>query len=57
MTYKVLDTKIIFGSNITHLMEGVQIKIKEGWMPFGTPTPVSLTAADYGMMQIVAKEV
>lgn len=55
MTFKVLDTRIVWGSNFPELMYGVEDMKKEGWEPLGTPTPLVL-GDDYGMMHMVYRD-
>jgi len=55
MKYKILDTKIVWGSNFPAAMEAVQDVKKDGWKPIGTPTPLILDNI-YGMMHMVYKD-
>lgn len=57
MTFRVLDTKVAFGSDFPELMNGVEALRGDGWRPFGTPTPAVLTETEeYGMMQIIYRD-
>lgn len=55
MTFKVLDTRIVWGSNFPDLMYGVDAMKKDGWKPIGSPAPLYL-GEDYGMMHMVYRD-
>ena len=55
MNYKILDTKIVWGTTFPAVMEAVQDVKKDGWKPLGTPTPLVL-GESYGMMHMVYKD-
>lgn len=57
MTFKILDTKIIWGPTFPELMDGVMAVEKDGWKALGTPAPLVLHNDDgYGMMHMVYRD-
>jgi hypothetical protein len=55
MSFKVLDTKIVWGSNFPDAMNGVVSMKKDGWKPLGSPTPLILEGV-YGMMHMIYRD-
>lgn len=55
MSFKVLDTKIVWGANFPDAMNGVVAMKKDGWKPLGMPTPLVLNDK-YGMMHMIYRD-
>jgi|SanBayMetagenome_1026888.scaffolds.fasta_scaffold17643_1 hypothetical protein len=55
MTFKVLDTKIVWGPTFPAVMNAVVAMEKDGWKPLGTPAPLVL-GESYGMMHMIYRD-
>lgn len=57
MSFKVLDSRIAWGSTFEELMTGVMAMSGDGWKPLGTPAPLVLHNDEgYGMMQFIYRD-
>lgn len=57
MSFSVYESRLVFGQDITELMDCIQTIKKLGWEPFGTPYPCNSPGNQgYGMMHMVVRK-